>query len=178
MTRESIAGVGLALVLVTLAMGDFGARAQPSEPWTEHEVALGRLAVHEATWRERDTIAIVEARGHYSVETLRRMHPRALGEARERSRPWIHRLDATFAMPEEWPEDQIPWDSRGRALWQHTLETVRATLRRRRSVCIRRPDAWGSRTLDAARLARVYARGGREVCTGTSNAFVVFGGRP
>lgn len=146
-----------------------------AQEWSEQEVLLARLAINEATGRVADTIAITQARAHASVDDLRRMHPRALAPVRTDARRWIADLDGDAHRPEHWPEARYPWD-RWRPLWIRTLTTVRATLRGEMSVCSESPQAWGSRHLDAERLARIYARGGREVCTGTLNAFVRFGG--
>lgn len=158
-------------------VNDCLATAHAEDAWTEHEILLGRLAVNEATGRVADTIAIVEARGHYSDDELREMHPRALAPVRVDGRRWIAGLDGSMARPDGWPEARVPWETVGRERWRAVLVLVRATLRGERSVCASRPSVWGSRTLDAERLRRIYARGGREVCMGTLNAFVIFGGR-
>jgi hypothetical protein len=161
--------VVLVAVLASLAV----AEGQP-QPWTDHDVALGKLCRPEGSSSRADCIAIVEARGHYDLATLRRMHPRALAETRTDSRRWIAGLSASMQRPDGWPEDRIPWDDRGRAMWTATLETVRETMAGRLSVCTEVAQVWGSRTLDAERLARIMARGGREVCSGTRNQFVRF----
>lgn len=169
--------VALAAFIFVLGVGSWCAPSPSNaDAWTDHEVALGRLCWNESGSRA-DCIAIVEARGRYSVEALRRMHPRALGDERSDARRWIAGLDASMQRPAHWPEELVPWETRGLARWTKILETVRATLRGELSVCSERPHVWGSRTLDADRLARIHARGGREVCQGTQNAFVRFGAR-
>lgn len=164
----------LATFLVGLAMQCNPVEAQE---YTDHEVALGKLCWNEASTNRNDCIAIVEARGRLSLTELQAMHRRALAPVRTDGRRWIAGLSGDVgAMPDGWPEDRVPWATRGVAMWSAVLETVRATLRGELSVCSEAAQAWGSRTLDADRLARIFARGGREVCRGTVNQFVRFGG--
>lgn len=173
----------LLLALATFVYGvvasEYGCGAPPAhaDAWTDQEVALGKLCWNEASTNRNDCIAIVEARGHLTLPELQAMHRRALAPVRTDGRRWIASLSGTMAPPQHWPEDRVPWNPRGLAMWSTVLETVRATLRGELSVCDVRAQVWGSRTLDAARLARIFARGGREVCHGTANQFVVFGGR-
>jgi len=165
----------IALVAVVLIVGVNDCAS--AQDWTDHEVAVARLAVNEGTFRESDTIAIAEARGHYSLEELRAAHRRALAPVRTDSRRWIADLSGDLHRPDGWPESLVPWETRGRLLWLRTLSIVRETIAGRRSVCSERPSVWGSPRLDRARLDRILARGGRVVCRGTVNSFVVFGGR-
>ena len=155
---------------------------QPCSPvhaqdWTEHEVTVAIIAVNEASFREADASAIAEARGRYSVDELRRMHPRATNPNRTDSRRWISDLSADAHQPNGWPSHLVSWDQIGRGMWLRTLRVVRETIAGRRSVCSERPSVWGSPRLDRARLDRILARGGRVVCRGTANSFIVFGGR-
>ena len=147
-----------------------------ADTWTDHEVALGRLCVNEGSSSVPDCIAIVESRGSRTVVELQAMHPRALAPVRTDGRRWIAGLSADLSRPDGWPEASVPWDTRGRAGWTRTLETVRGTLAGRLSVCTETPQTWGGRRVDAERLARHMARGAREVCSGTQNSFIRFGG--
>lgn len=174
--RMNIHPLYVAVVAFLLAAAE-SCHIQPShaDAWTAQEVALGQLCWNEGSTSRSDCIAIVQARGSYSLERLRSAHRRALNPNRTDDRRWIAGLNAAGTMPPHWPESRVPWQ-RGSALWTEILTTVRATLAGSLSVCDERPQVWGSRTLDADRLARIHARGGREVCRGTRNAFVRFGG--
>jgi hypothetical protein len=164
----------LLLALLTFAWGvtlDHCAPVQ-ADTWTEHEVALGRLCVNEASSSLPDCVAIVEARGSRTVEQLRAMHPRALAPSRTDGRRWIAGLSADLSRPDGWPEHLVPWDTRGRAGWERTLDAVRDTLAGRRSQCTSAPSIWGGPVVDSDRIARHLARGAQVVCHGTRNVFL------
>lgn len=165
------------LAILTFVIGLTLDQCPPHRPahadsWTDHEVALGRLCVNEASASIPDCIAIVQARGSRTVDELRSMHPRALASVRTDGRRWIAGLSADLSRPDGWPEDAVPWETRGRAGWTRTLDAVRDTLAGRRSVCTEAPSVWGGRDVDADRIARHLARGAVEVCSGTRNAFL------
>ena len=164
----------LLLALLTFAWGVLCDQCSPvhADAYTEHEVALGRLCVNEASAAINDCVAIVEARGSRSLDELRDMHPRALAAHRVDGRRWIAGLSATLERPDGWPEERVPWETRGRAGWERTLEAVRDTLAGRRSVCTSAPQFWGGPDVDADRIARHLARGAVVVCSGTRNVFL------
>jgi hypothetical protein len=167
----------LHLALFAFAVGVF-AQCAPVEAdaYTEQEVALGKLCWNEASTNRNDCIAIVESRGHLTLPELQAMHRRALAPVRTDGRRWISGLSADISRsPEHWPEDRVPWNPRGAAMWSTVLETVRATLRGELSVCSETPSVWGG-PMDRERIDRILARGGRVVCTGTRNVFLRFGG--
>lgn len=143
--------------------------------WTPLEVALGKIAVNEESFREAGASAIAQARGHYSLEQLQSMHRRALAVGRTDSRRWIEGLNADATMPEGWPEERVPWATRGRPAWLRTLAAIRATNAGEMSTCARRPQVWGG-TMDSAGIARLVARGARVVpCPGAANTYLEWG---
>lgn len=164
----------VAAILLAVAVGANQCSAAHADVWTEQEILLGRLAVNEATGRVADTIAIVEARGHVSVDELRRMHPRALAPVRTDGRRWIAGLDSSMQRPDGWPEARVPWETSGRERWRAVLVLVRATLRGERSACVGRPgQVWGGRHIDADRIQRLIARGYVIVdCGATANVYL------
>jgi len=171
--------LGAAVLLFVLSLAESCNHPAHADAWTAHEVALARLCVNEASTSARDCLAIVQARGGYDVETLRRMHPRALADVRPEtdSRRWIAGLDASMERPEHWPESDVPWESRGVAAWRRVLETVRAGLRGQ-SACSERPHVWGGRALDADHIQRRINQGFRVVdCGPTKNVFLRRGWR-
>jgi len=150
-------------------------RAQ--ENYDAREVALGHLCVHEGGWRVSDCAAIVYSRSPFSLASLRRMHPRAIG-GRPRE-AWIGELSPDGTEPASWPESNGLWSNYDDR-WAQILQTVRRGISGRRpSTCSERPDTWEGPTVPgvAARIANVIANGGRVVCTGTVNTFLVYGGR-
>lgn len=164
----------LPLAVLMFVVGLAADMCQPAhaDGWTEHEVTLARICVNEASFRDSDCRAIVEARGRYDVATLRRMHPRALASHRTDARPWIAHLGATSEMPAGWPEDRVSWHERGLPAWTRILSTVRDTMRTG-GACEARPHVWGGRTLDAERISRLEARGYVRVdCGSTSNVYL------
>ena len=105
------------------------------------------------------------------------MHPRAIG-GRPRE-AWIRELNTDLTEPASWPEGNGLWDNY-RNRWAQILRTVRRAISGRRPAhCSERPDTWEGPTVSggAARIANVIANGGRVVCTGTVNTFLVYGGR-
>lgn len=146
--------------------------AAAEAPWTELEVEIARLAMNEATGREADTIGITQARMHWSLERLRREHPRALAATGTGRRPWIAGLNAELTVPEGWDESAVPWE-RGRRVWLRTLQTVRRTMAGGLRCAGGRPQIWGGRTLDARHIQRRLSQGYRFVdCGPTLNAFM------
>lgn len=165
----------LLLALLTFAWGVLCDQCSPvhADTYTEHEVLIARLAVNEGSFREADVAAIAYARAPYSVDQLRAMHHRALAVGRTDSRRWIETLNASLARPDGWPEDRVPWETRGRAGWQRTLDVVHDVVSGRVTPCDVRPSTWGGRTLDAARIARMTANGWRVArCGSTANAYL------
>lgn len=166
----------IALVAVILIVGVNDCAS--AQDWTDHEVAVARIAVNEATFRESDTIAIAEARGHYSLEELRAAHRRALAPVRTDSRRWIADLSGDLHRPDGWPESLVPWETRGRLLWLRTLSIVRATLRGERRCSGGVPSIWGGRRVDATRIRERLAEGWIVVdCGPTANVYMRRGGR-
>lgn len=167
-------GHPLPLAVLVFLVGFAADMCQPAhaDSWTEHEVMLARICVNEASFRDADCRAIVEARGRYDVATLRRMHPRALASSRTDARPWIAHLDASGAMPAGWPEARVSWQERGLPAWVRILSTVRETMRTG-GACDARPQVWGGRSIDAERIARLEARGYVRVdCGDTRNVYL------
>ncbi len=161
------------LVLALVCVNDCAS----AQDWTEHEVTVARLAVNEATFRTADAAAIAEARGRYTVDELRAMHPRALAPVRTDSRRWIADLSADAHRPDGWPESLVPWETRGRLLWLSVLRTVRETIAGRRA-CSSRPSIWGGRRVDEAHIRRRLADGYEIVrCGQTGNVYMRRGGR-
>lgn len=163
----------LPLAVLVFLVGLAAHECEPvhADAWTDHEVALARICVSEATWGEADCRAIVHARGRYDVATLRRMHPRALASVRTDARRWIAGLDASLTEPAGWPV-AVPWESRGRDAWVRVLGLVRESMRGP-GACSEAPHVWGGRAIDADRIARLEARGFVRVdCGVTRNVFL------
>lgn len=167
--------IAATLVVLAVFVNNCGAEAQANQSYdyTEHEVTLAKIACNEASFRVADTVAITQARGRYSVDELRRMHPRALASGRTDSRRWIETLSADAHRPDGWPEHLVPWETRGKLLWLTTLATVRATLRGERSCAGGQASVWGGRRIDAARIQRLIERGYEVVdCGPTLNSYL------
>jgi hypothetical protein len=160
------------MALAVLALVNGLVAEGQSETYTDHETAVAQLAVHEGGWRLSDAAAIAYARGHLDLPTLRRMHRRALG-GRPRE-AWIGALRADGEQPTGWPA-HLDWSAyRGR--WLDILATVRGVTRGTVAPpCSERPQVWGGREVDADRIRVILAGGGRDVCRGTRNAFLVLG---
>lgn len=145
---------------------------QEGDAWLPLEVEIARLAIHEGSGREGDTIAITQARMGWSVERLRREHPRALSPVGRGNRPWIAGLNAELTRPAQWDEQRMPWE-RGRAIWLRTLRTVRATMEGVNRCPGGTPQIWGGRTLDHTHIERRLSQGYRVVdCGSTANVYL------
>jgi hypothetical protein len=176
MTRDdSLAWMLGTVVIVGVLINAAFAEGQTVPDFDPVEVALGQLAVNEGTWSTADAEAIAYARDGWSLARLRAAHRRALDPDRSDRRRWIAGLRGDGVQPAHWPATH-EWD-RYRERWLSVLAAVRRVRDGHApTFCTSRPQSWGGRTVDADRLARIYARGGREVCTGTRNAFIRFGG--
>lgn len=152
------------------------AEGQTAPDYTEREVLVARLAVNEASWRLPDAEAIAYARATWTVDRLRAGHRRALAPVRTDARAWISDLHPDAHEPAGWPA-HLEWQGRHRDSWLAVLATVRRVLDGRVPAhCDTRPQTWGGRQVDQARIRTILTNGGREVCSGTRNAFLRFGG--
>lgn len=171
-----------ALLALLLVIGGFLAcdvhAESPDAPWTQDEVLLARLVVHEAGFRRDvgDVLGIAHVTrakaalnrksiADYVVET----HPRATFGRTQRT--WVAGLDASFLRPVEWPEDRVPWATRGRHDWLRRLREVREALAIPENRCP--AYTWGARRGIEARLERMLAAGWTvRDCGPTLNVFL------
>jgi len=139
--------------------------------WTEQEVELGKLAIHEGSGRDADTVAITQARGRWTLERLRTEHPRALSPVGIGTRPWIAGLNGELTRPAQWNEERMPW-ARFRPVWLRTLQTVRRTLQGGARCAGGAPQIWGGR-MDSHHINRRLTQGFRILnCGNTANVFM------
>jgi len=146
---------------------------QEGDAWTPLEVAIAQLSIHEGSGRDTDTVAITSARGGWSLERLRREHPRALSATGHGTRPWIAGLNAELTRPEAWDESRMPWVGGGQRIWLRTLQNVRRTLEGQMRCPGGTPQIWGGRSLDHSHIERRLAQGFRVVdCGTTANVYL------
>ncbi len=146
---------------------------------TADEIAIVRLCASEASIRDSDDCRVIASivryqagrRGMSPARYVARYHHR---HTQSRSRPWLGELDARLTMPPSWPDDRVPWATRGRPAMLRLLDVVRAE---DGHGCDRQPVTWGG-TVDRERIARMTASGWRVVqCGRTVNTFLARGER-
>lgn len=141
---------------------------------------LARIAVSEAGFNDSDdgeAIALMSMRqardrGMELVAFLRARYKRALAPASaRRNRPWLAGLTRSLDAPPLWPHANQPWTAR-RGQWRDLLTRMdRVAAGRSKLTCI--AHVWGGPEVDAKRIARILANGGRIVsCGRTRNIFL------
>jgi len=152
----------------------------PPPLYTDDEVAAARHCLSEASGVRTDDCRVIT---WISLHAARRegvsvasfigstyhRHTRGSGP-----RPWLAGMNGRLTMPAGWPNDQIPWDTRGRAAWVEVLEFVRRVLRGQEGHgCVNAtPVTWGG-TMDDDGVAEWVRRGYRVLsCGHTANRII------
>ena len=170
--------IHVALVAFVLAWAE-SCHMQPThaDAWTADEVALARLVVSEASFRDTDDVRPIawivahgaRRRGITIAQYVATVHHR---HTRNAARPWLAGLDASMQQPAGWPAS-VSWADRGAPAWTRRLEAVRAALADGEHGCIDgSPRTWAG-TMDTPGLRRWEARGYRVLrCGRTANRIV------
>lgn len=166
----------LIVSVLVFALGVVADCSASADTWTADEVAIARLTVSEASFRESSDARVItwivahasKRRGlspaAYIASTYHR-HPHST------SRPWLAGLDGSLAEPSGWPAD-ADWSRASRA-WERRLSDVRRYLSADAHGCDGVPLTWGGPRVDSRRIAAWQAKGYRVLsCGGTANRFI------
>lgn len=176
-----------ALLCAFVAMGAATAQDNARAPYTEHELALAQICVHEAGWNdagERDCAAINAAITNRARNTGRTWMAQAHAYAtrvfdRERRdrRAWVAWLRADGGRPtHRYPYSEAQWSEGHRPKWMARLALARQILSGRIThQCDGEPEHWGGRhvRIDQRRAESAIRRGvwRRLDCGDTRNDF-------
>jgi hypothetical protein len=169
----------LALAVLALVNG-LVAEGQDAPVMSEDERAIVVLCASEASIRITDDCRVIAAIVRYQAER-RHLSPAAYvaryhhRHTRSATRPWLGEVDARLTMPPSWPDDRVPWATRGRPGLLRLLDVVRAE---GDHGCDGFPVTWGG-SVDRARITRMTLSGNYRVvrCGTTVNTFLARGRR-